>query len=293
MAVGTLPYMRFRWDWLEPVLRAPYVPTLGPVAPDTLSADLFNAVVDVAGTGRFLPYDKDKRWFGSKDEHVITGEIIHRPGLTLIPTLSTRGHGLVRIHHYADQQPDLQALAELGELGDKLCATHGASKHRIIWFQTTPEGARTHLMLKVLAGTDRRDHPRVVELTQRHQTDTFAAFTREIGPEGFAFLHQRITAGIDDGPVLVTVEDDRIVGALGPLATITDSNGTRLQTPQYFAVHPDYRGNGHGRALWRASMNWGATNGATYKILQAAKGSPAERLYLSEGLESLGFLCTT
>jgi len=51
--------MRFRWDWLSAVLHVPYVPTLGAVHPQALSAELFEAVVSVAGTGEFLPYDKD------------------------------------------------------------------------------------------------------------------------------------------------------------------------------------------------------------------------------------------
>jgi hypothetical protein len=46
-----------RWDWLEPVIQAPYVPTLGPVAPGALAAGMFDEVMAVSGTGRFLPYD--------------------------------------------------------------------------------------------------------------------------------------------------------------------------------------------------------------------------------------------
>ena len=62
-----------------------------PVRPAALSAELFNAVVDVAGTGHFLPYDKYRRWSGNKDERIMTEEIVHEPGLTVIPTLATHG----------------------------------------------------------------------------------------------------------------------------------------------------------------------------------------------------------
>jgi hypothetical protein len=34
-----------------------------------------------------------------------------------------------------------------------------------------------------------------------------------------------MSSGIDDGPVLVVVEYDRIVGAIGPLGTMTDATG--------------------------------------------------------------------
>lgn len=43
--------MRFRWDWLEPVMHAPYVPTLGPVAPGALAVAMFHDTLTVAGTG--------------------------------------------------------------------------------------------------------------------------------------------------------------------------------------------------------------------------------------------------
>jgi GNAT superfamily N-acetyltransferase len=77
------------------------------------------------------------------------------------------------------------------------------------------------------------------------------------------------------------------------MSTLLDSTGTRMQPPQYFAVHPNYRRRGHGRALWRAAMAWGADNGAQYKVLQAAAGSASERLYMSEGMFTLGFVCSS
>jgi GNAT superfamily N-acetyltransferase len=147
-------------------------------------------------------------------------------------------------------------------------------------------------MLKTFGDQDSGHRGPAMRLSDCPYASTFEAFADEIGPEGFAFLHQRMNAGVDDGPVLVTVEDDRVVGAIGPLATMTDATGAVTQPPQYFAVHPDYRGRGHGRALWRASMAWGKANGAQHKILQASAGTAAEGLYLSEGLVTLGFMHT-
>jgi GNAT superfamily N-acetyltransferase len=92
--------------------------------------------------------------------------------------------------------------------------------------------------------------------------------------------------GLDDGPILVAFDDQRIVGAAGPLSTLA-------VPPQYYAILPGYRHRGHGRALWRAAMAWGHENGAACKILQAQAqaGSPVEHLYQSEGLTTLGFVC--
>lgn len=60
--------MDIRWDWLQPVLTAPYVPTLGPARPQAITAGLFADVLHIAGTGRFLPHDKDRRWAARKND---------------------------------------------------------------------------------------------------------------------------------------------------------------------------------------------------------------------------------
>ena len=281
--------MRFRWDWLSRVVPVPYVPALGPVQPKALSAELFNAVVDIADTDRFLPYDKDRRWSGKKDERVIVDEIVHEPGLTVISTF-TRGRGLVKIHHYGDGPP---RLSELTQWTRTRCATFDSAAGRVIWFQGDPQGARTRLLLKTFGDQDKRHRGEAIQLADCPVADTFPAFAEELGAEGFSFLCQRIKTGLSDGPVLVRVEDRRIVGAVDPMGTLLDSTGMRMQPPQYFAVHPHYRCRGHGRALWRAAMAWGADNGAQYKILQAAAGSASELLYLSEGLSTLGFVCSS
>lgn len=268
---------------------APYVPTLGPVAPGALAVEMYYDIVAVSGTGRFLPYDKDRRWTDRKDEHVVADQITHSPTLTVIPTLSTRSPGLIKIHHYSADPPDIAGLAACGR---ELCSRYGAARHRITWCQQTPSGARTRLMLKTFTSCDRREPGPCMELSACPYAATFPAFVQQATQDGFIFLHQRMKAGHDDGPILVTVEGNQIVGAIGPLSTLPDRTGVRFQPPQYFAVHPAYRGQGHGRALWRASMAWGHANGAAYKILQATLGSPAEQLYLSEGLKTLGFICT-
>lgn len=282
--------MRFRWDWLGPKIQGPYVPTLGAVNPQALSAELFEAIVSVAGTGRFLPYDKDHRWSAKKDERVIVQEIINTPTLTVIPTLATRGRAVLKIHHYGESPPDLDQVRQWSR---KWCAAYGADVGRVIWLQDHPDGARTRLMFKTYTEDGRRRYDGAVTTLQRCEVaGTFPAFTRQLGVDGFRFLYERMKAGLSDGPVFVAVDDRRIVGAVGPLTTMNDAVGQRMVPPQYFAVHPTYRRRGYGRALWHASTAWGYTNQAAYKVLQAQAGAPAERLYMSEGLSTLGFVCT-
>lgn len=280
-----MPSVRFRWDWLHPVVNVPYVPTLGPVRPAALSAELFTAVANIAGTGHFLPHDKDRRWSSTKDERIITEGIVHEPGLTVIPTLTTQRPRLAKVYYYGTSTPRLRELAEWAR------ARLAVAASQVIWCQGSSHGTNTRLMCKTFCDQDLRDRGQIVALDECGVADTFPSFAAQLTEEGFAFLYQRIRAGLSDGPILVAVDDGRIVGAVGPLGTLLDPTRARIQPPAYFAVHPEYRCRGHGRALWRAAMAWGAEHGAEYKLLQAASGSPSERFYLSEGLSTLGFVC--
>jgi hypothetical protein len=103
--------MGIRWSWLQPLMCVPYVPTLGPMHPAAVTVGLFADVIEVAGTGRFLSYDKDRRWGGAKDDQVLTGAIAQEPGLVLLPTLSARRTRCVKVHVYSQDPLRVPARA--------------------------------------------------------------------------------------------------------------------------------------------------------------------------------------
>jgi hypothetical protein len=287
--------MCFRWDWLNRVVTVPYVPTLGPVHPMAMSPALFEAVVGISGTGRFLPYDKDRRWSNRKDETILVGEISHEPQQTIIPTLSRRAHGAVKIHHLGAAVPDIEAA---GESAGKLRAEYGVESGSVVWFQDSPtrlpaDTRCSRLLLKVLGEEQQQDPGSVSDLRScpSEVRSTFAAFTRSLASDGFDFLRERLEAGEVGGPILVTIDEQRIVGAVGPMQIMPDSIGARRLLPQYLGVLPEYRRRGHGRSLWRAAMHWGLVHNAAYQLLQTEVDGTSDRLYLSEGLCSLGFVC--
>jgi hypothetical protein len=218
--------MRLRWDWFRSVAPVPYVPTLGVVHPLALTAQLLQDVLDVSGTGRFLPHDKDQRWATSKDEMVLVEDITHTPHRTIIPTLARRSWGLVKIHCYGTAVPGLPHLAKTA---GQLRAEHGAAAARVIWFHppgdppTTAGAGGIRVLLKTF-GAAERPVPGVTDLreTPAAVQATFPGFAQALVGDGFAFLHQQMQAGNVDGPVLVAVEDDRVVGAIGPMQTMPD-----------------------------------------------------------------------
>lgn len=279
-------------DWLSNAITVPYVPTLGPVHPDVDIVELFQTVIDLKA-GQFLPFDKDQRWSDQKDEIVLADEVEHRVDRTAIATLSRRGRDRVTVYHYAETPPD---LASAREHAGKLAAGHGAATSRVVWFQHGPPSAEITLVRALLAPTHEpgevpgrpilalKDAAPVVQAS-------FPSFAERAG-DGMAYLGRCWAAGRIDTPVLVSTDQDRIVGAIGPMQTFPSPTSALQLLPQYFAVLPNYRRAGHGRALWRAAQQWGHHTGASYQLLQVAAGSPAEELYHSEGVHSLGLVCS-
>jgi GNAT superfamily N-acetyltransferase len=291
--------MGIRWDWLQPLIIAPYVPTLGPAHPEAVTPGLFADVIEIAGTGRFLPHDKDRRWADRKDERVLTGAITQEPGLALIPTLSTRRQ-CVKVHVYS-QQP-LGVLGRAGDLGRRLCDEHSAEKGRLFWFlppgsDPDPVAACTRIQMRTFGPGHDAPAPESGIVPLEEVTGpvraTFRVFSQKLAAEGFAFLDSRIREHGGMGPVLTCQRDGKVAGAIGPMEIMPDSRGTVTLLPQYFGVLPEYRGLGLGRSLWRAAMQWGQQHRAAYQLLQTEVGGASDRLCRSEGLTDLGLVCAS
>ncbi len=139
--------MRFRPGWLHRVLQVPVVPTLGPVHPDTLRPELFDEVAAAGRTGEMLPFDKERRWSASKSETVLVDQIVHRPDLTIIPTLTRRGTGMIKTHVYSPTTPDTAALRTATR---RWCTEFGAATGRVLWFTPEPPRADAVATTRVL-----------------------------------------------------------------------------------------------------------------------------------------------
>jgi GNAT superfamily N-acetyltransferase len=292
--------MGLRWDWLHPVMTAPYVPAVGPIHPDAVTPGLFADVIEIAGTGRFLPYDKDRRWAGCKDEHILTAAVTQEPGLVLIPTLSTRRASCVKVHIYS--RDPRGALSRAAELGRRLCEQHDAGKGRLVWFlppgrDPDPVAACTRIQMRTFGPGDHLPGPApgVVPLDEVTESvrATFGVFAEKLAAEGFAFLDARIREHGGTGPVLTCQRDDQIAGAIGPLEIMQDNRGAARLLPQYFGVLPGYRGLGLGRRLWHAAMHWGQQHQAIYQLLQTEVDGASDCLCRSEGLTDLGLVCSS
>ncbi|MFI2314008.1 hypothetical protein [Streptomyces sp. CB00072] len=70
---------------------------------------------------------KDRRWGGEKGETVLREDVVHQPENTLIPTLTRRGRGTVKVFTYRHRD---SVVNEAAELAAKLAVVHGAVNAR-------------------------------------------------------------------------------------------------------------------------------------------------------------------
>jgi hypothetical protein len=68
-------------------------------------------VLAIAGTGQFLPYDKDRRWGGEEDESIMDGIEVQADDV-LIPTLNRRTN-TVTVHLYGQPTQALDSAHAL------------------------------------------------------------------------------------------------------------------------------------------------------------------------------------
>jgi hypothetical protein len=225
-----MPRMAIRWDWLQPLITVPYAPALGPVHPEAVTPGLLADVTGIAGTGRFLPHDKDRRWGGRKDESVLARAVVQEPGLVLVPTLSTRRVQCVKVCVYSRDPRD--ALSQAAELGRRLCAEHDAGKGRLMWFlppgsAPDPDAACTRIQMRDFGPDCPAPAPAsgVVPLDELGGAvrASFSVLAEKLAADGFAFLDARIREHAGTGPVLTCQRDGKIAGAIGPMEILPDS----------------------------------------------------------------------
>ncbi|MEY9871233.1 GNAT superfamily N-acetyltransferase [Streptacidiphilus sp. MAP12-33] len=289
--------MDLLWDWLRPVMRVPYVPTLGPVHPDVLGSELLADVLSLAGTTRFLPYDPDHRWSALKDESVLLRDVEHGPERTVIPTISRWGRGLVKVHYYGHAEAPVDELLVLAR---RLAAREDVDRARVLWCApdrpaSWPDATATRIQLKTFRPGEDQPVDGVEDLRSLPEPvrARFEVFANQTAADGFAFLWRQFSdRTLVVGPILTLVSGERVIGAIGPMETMKDAAGAIRLLPQHFAVLPEHRGHGHGRRLWRAAMHWGQDNGADYQLTQTPLDSASDRLCQSEGLTTLGFVHT-
>ena len=85
-------------------------------------------------------------------------------------------------------------------------------------------------------------------------------------------------------PIICAVVDNKIIGAIGPLDIIRDSEGKMFLLPPNFGILKKNRKHGIGSSLWRSAMYFAFQKGAKYTLVQNIPNSPAAKFYENCGL---------
>lgn len=231
-------------------------PTLGPVHPGDPLPALLTAVVENAGTGRFLPHDKDRRWADRKQERVLVDAVEHGQRQTLVPTLLESGPGTVRVHVYGTA-PDSWPLAPTSPASSPptTAPTEPASS------RSSPPASPTRTS-RGPASSSRTSPPAPAPRPTSRCRSTSSSPT----PRGSPTSRNRwrptasrsSTAGCWPGQsARSSASSTGTTG--GPMETMPGAAGRLRLLPQYFGVLPTHRGLGYGRALCGAQQCTGAT----------------------------------
>jgi GNAT superfamily N-acetyltransferase len=270
-----------------------YAPILGPVYVSGKNKEkLLFDILRNSGSGEFLDYDKNKRWFKDKPEKILISLVANIDNGIF---LTTRDDFLkvIKIYFYSDCQPNENHLKEVKQIAQKANKETGYFKLKLFYFQkqgfTYPFDIH-NIYLKQITSKDRdttkyEDLGFYENLTQQ-QKKSFSDLGKEAEQDGFGFLWQEyLRKNIKLNPIICAVRDDQVIGAIGPLDMSVDIYGITFLHPPYFGVLKQSQRSGIGTKLWRSAIDYAFWKGARYTIVQNTPDSPAAKFYDNTGLE--------
>ena len=140
--------------------------------------------------------------------------------------------------------------------------------------------ARWRTAASVVKTVDRlRREGVALRLACPEETPSLARCARDVGHEALAEVLEKNARLNAPHPVLVAVEDGKVVGFVGPL-TVTPCG---IPEFQLIAVLENERGRGMGKALFSLAMEHFAEHGATVMELMTGTDNPAQKLYFDAG----------
>jgi GNAT superfamily N-acetyltransferase len=114
---------------------------------------------------------------------------------------------------------------------------------------------------------------------------TFINLKKDNSLEGFDFLYKEIINRKLSSSIICAAQDNKIIGAIGPLDIKNDAFRCRWLLPPYFGVVKEKRNLGYGQKLWRAAMSFAFHKGARYTLVQNEADSEAMFFYKKMGLD--------
>lgn len=265
-----------------------YMPTIGPVFTHGKSVrTILNDLLEISGTGKILPYDKDRRWITGKSEHIVIREIKIGENWIAIPTEETE-YGKRKIFVFGTETIETKnAIYRMS----RACPSGNTKVYRNIDADENISDSDIvyNVFLKKFSGRENGERSEKIKLYTDLDEQTALTLDKlgdddELG--GLKHIHREyFMKGKLLPPVVCYVEYGKIVGAIGPISTMVDPYGKNFMPPPYFGVTKKSRRQGIGRTMWHVAMQIAQKNCAEYLLLQADEKAPASGFYINQGCE--------
>lgn len=263
----------------------PYLPVLGPVHPREVRGELLQTLITAGET--LLPYDKNSRWSDKPTEKII--DYSESNSTLRVSTKTMNGRS---VHYvYTDNSEVAPIGASLEDVGTEMVTFSRSAR-------ALSEKERGSVLFidnfSARNPTQNLQGKGNVHILSELSHKIRDGFEKHLGDDpalrGLDVAIERDKATLDEFPILIYVDGEDILGAIGPLNILEDSLGVKRLLPCYFVVSPHHRKQGIGTCLWNAMRSWAIDNGAEYTVLQAELNSVAAKFYDANGLQELGYV---
>lgn len=278
-----------------------YLPVLGPVyiskkPTKTLLSDLLSNSM----TDEFLMYDKNKRWFNKKMDKILISDILCRNTDIFIP-LVDKLRNVLKIFYYSNKTANQTNIDDAKTIFTKIMIRNEL-KGLFFYCFNEPDAKNKFIcnniyLKKINANDNLIAIPKNIyyydQLSPEIQS-TLGELGKEKDLINFSFLMKNIiNDNINPDSIVCAVDNNKIIGAIGPLNIEKDAFGTCQLFPPNFGITKKMRRLGTGEALWKSAMSYAFKKGVEYSLVQNASGSSASRFYKKQGLINSGniFYC--
>lgn len=269
-----------------------YIPVLGPVYVSGNSIkNLLHDVLKNSQTNKFLPFDKNKRWFQKRTEKIILPAIIINDKEIYIP-VKDNFKNILKIFYYSNNFPDGKTIIEAKKIYAKLKTDSRVNGLYFYCFKKPKTEIKFichNIYLKNITMKDSLvKFPEGIGFYNKLPVEiqsTFSDLGKEHLLEGFSFLWEKFMAKNKKlNSIICATEKNKIVGAIGPLDIAADARNELFLFPPHFGVIKRMRRAGIGEKLWKSAMNFAYKKGARYTLVQNELNSPASLFYEKQRL---------
>ncbi len=271
-----------------------YIPILGAVyiSNNRIEKLLFD-VLENSKTDKFLPYDKNRRWFNKKMERILLSEIVASDEEIFIPTKDSFRNA-IKVYYYSNKFPNDIVIERTRELYMKTKLLHKADNLHFYSFENPKTETKficNNIYLKKIAQKDNLSElPEGINFFDKLPVkiqQTFKNLGKEPELGGLDFLWKEfISKSKKLNPIICATVKNKIIGSTGYLDIAIDVWGIPFLFPPNLGVIEKMRGIGIGEKLWLSAMSFACQNGAKYTLVQNNSDSPASKFYEKQKLHN-------